>query len=144
MKNRTLNILIAFFSVGIFVSLTLIIIFSFIRYEVTFYINGATSIEKEIGKCQMTIFGCYIKLPIATRNNGTVLGYSFDKNDHEATMKIGDRVKISEESDLFVVSYKRNTVSIAKNDVDYLEKDIVSCDMYMMKDGTLKCLFSTK
>ena len=128
--DKVLNFLIGFLSFMIVVALALVIVFSFIGYDVSIKLNGATSVAKEEMKCKMTLLGCYIVTPEATRENGNVLGYSFEANDHEALVKVGDRIKIEEETDLYVISSRTYKVHIEKDGVDYLEKTDVSCDVY--------------
>ena len=100
------------------------------HYRIVFNLNGATSIEHKIVKCKINNNSCDVILPSATKDNGVVLGYSDDKNDTEAKYKMGDTLTLNNNIELYTISYKTNTVKIAKNGVDYLEKDEISCNTY--------------
>lgn len=134
--NKILNFLIGLLSFMIFVSLVLVVIFSFKGYDVTIKLNGASFVEKEKLKCQMTLLGCYAKMPNASRNSGEVLGYNYNESDVEAITKVGGKLKIKGDTDLFVISYQTHNVHIETNDVDYLEKSDVSCNAY---NNNLSC-----
>ena len=100
------------------------------HYRIVFNLNGATSIEHKIVKCKIENNSCNVVLPSATKDSGTVLGYSDDKNDTEAKYKMGDTLTLNNNIELYAISYKTNTLKISKNGVDYLEKDEVSCNAY--------------
>ena len=99
-------------------------------YKAVFNLNGATLIEYKIAKCKIDNNTCNIVLPKATRDDGVVLGYSDNKNDIKAKYKEGEIIAIDSNIQLYAISYKTNTVTIEKNNVDYLEKSEVSCDVY--------------
>ena len=98
-------------------------------YRIVFNLNGASSIENKISKCKIDGNTCSIVLPSATKNDGVVLGYSDNKDDHVAKYKIGEMISLNNNIELYVISYKTNKITINDN-VDYLEKNEVSCDIY--------------
>lgn len=99
-------------------------------YRIVFNLNGATSIEHKIVKCKINNNSCNVILPSATKKDGIVLGYSDDKNDTVAKYRIGDTLTLNNSIELYVISYKKNTLKIMKNNVDYLEKEEISCNAY--------------
>ena len=99
-------------------------------YKIVFKLNGATSVDNKIVKCKIVNNSCNVILPNATKEKGVVLGYSDNKNDTEAKYRMGDTLTLNDNIELYVISYKTNTITIDKNGVDYLEKDEISCNMY--------------
>ena len=99
-------------------------------YKIVFNLNGASSIEHKIAKCKIENGVCNIVLPNAIKNDGEVLGFSNNKDSMEAEYKIGDTITLDNSMELYVISYKTNTLTIDKNNVDYLEKDEISCNTY--------------
>ena len=104
-------------------------------YKITFYLNGANMIEHKTVRCKSSDKGCQVSLPYATRKDGVVLGYSDNKNDLEAKYKLNTTITINKNMSLYAISYQENVLTIAKNGVDYLEKDTVKCRMYNEADG---------
>ncbi len=100
-------------------------------HRIVFHLNGASSIENKVAKCKIgKDNSCTISLPNATKDNGFVLGYSKDANSKEAEYNIGENVTLNQSIDLYVISFKINTLTINKRDVEYVEKDKVSCKTY--------------
>ncbi len=99
-------------------------------YRVVINLNGATSVEHKISKCKIDKNTCSVTLPKATKTDGIVLGFSDNKNDTEAKYKIGETLTLDNSIELYVISYKENIVKIEKNNVDYLEKEELSCRSY--------------
>ena len=99
-------------------------------YRVNISLNGASSVDSRIVKCKINNNSCNIVLPQATRDKGTVLGYSDNKDDKEAKYKIGESITLDSNKQLYVISYNTYTLIIAENDVDYLENADVSCNVY--------------
>lgn len=106
-----------------------------LTYTILFSLNGATSLEKSSVSCEVTKSGCVVTMPVATRTGGEVLGFNLNASDKEAKYKIGDTISISGNMNLYVISYKTNTVSIELNNIDYLDKDTLVCNSYN-KDST--------
>lgn len=99
-------------------------------YKAVFHINGASSIDAKVIKCKIDNNTCNIVLPNATKLDGIVLGYSDNKNAREAKYKMGDNLTLDRSIELYAISYKEIKLTIDKNDVDYLEKDELSCNIY--------------
>ena len=99
-------------------------------YTVKFDLNGASFIDTKILRCKIEGNGCYVTLPNAKRDNGIVLGYSDNKSDTLAKYLPGTDVFLSDNVTLYVISYQDNTLTIPDNDVDYLEKNNLSCRAY--------------
>ena len=101
-------------------------------YRVVINLNGATTIEHKIAKCKIANNTCSVTLPNATRDRGTVVGFSDNPTDIDAKYKLGDTITIDKDLLLYVISYQTNTLMINHNDVDYVpltdyvaEKDTV-------------------
>ena len=99
-------------------------------YTVRVDLNGASSIDNKLLKCKIENNGCYVTLPNATRDNGVVLGFSDKKDDTLAKYKIGERVFINNNVNLYVISYKENTLTIKDENIDYLEDNNITCRIY--------------
>ena len=99
-------------------------------HKIVFNLNGATSIEEKVAKCKIKNTRCDITLPNATKDNGVVLGYSNNKTDTVAKYKIGDTITLESSMVLYVISFKTVTLTIEKNDVDYLETTKLFCKAY--------------
>lgn len=99
-------------------------------YRITFNLNGASMIEYKSLRCKEKNGSCTLVLPNATRRGGTVLGYSDNKDDLEAKYKIGEKITLTDNIDLYAISYSTYNLTIDQNGVDYLEKDSVSCNAY--------------
>lgn len=99
-------------------------------YKVVFNLNGATKIEHKAVRCKIENNSCTVTLPNAERKNGVILGYSDNKNDTHAKYYIGDSFILSSNITLYAISYQTNTLTIEKNNVDYLEKNVITCNMY--------------
>ena len=100
------------------------------HFKVVFRLNGATNIDKNVVRCQIEGNSCKVKLPNATRDNGIVLGYSDNKDDRVAKYNVNTEIEINKSQNLYVISSKTNTLRIERNNVDYLEKDELSCQMF--------------
>ncbi len=99
-------------------------------FKIVYHLNGATSIDEKIAKCKINNNRCSITLPKVTKDNGIVLGYSNNKNDTEAKYKIGDVITLEKSMELYVISFKTISLTIEKNDVDYLETSKLFCKAY--------------
>lgn len=97
---------------------------------VTIELNGATSVLENKIKCEVEKTGCFITLPNATRDNGVVLGYSENSNDQEPKYNVETTLFINSDITLYTISYQENTLKIDESNIDYLEKNSVSCKMY--------------
>lgn len=99
-------------------------------YRITFNLNGASSIDSKSVRCKIKDDKCSVTLPNATRDRGTVVGFSDNPTDIDAKYKLGETITIDKDILLYVISYQTNTLMINHNDVDYLETDTVSCNAY--------------
>ena len=99
-------------------------------YRISFNLNGSNMIEYKSLRCKSKDGSCSLTLPNATRNNGVVLGYSDNKNDLEAKYKIGDTITLTNNINLYAISYSQYELNIEKNGVDSLDKSSVSCKAY--------------
>lgn len=95
----------------------------------SFYVNGATSVTVNSLSCAYIGNDCMISLPKATRTDGEVLGYGLHPYDTEALYKIGDNVKLNQNTKFYVISRKKITLTIGSN-VDYLSNKDNSCYIY--------------
>lgn len=101
-----------------------------VNNRIIFNLNGATEIDERYVKCKKTENGCSVTLPNAKRDGGFVLGYSDDMNATEAKYKMNESITINENMTLYVISYKINNLFINKGDLDYLEKEVVTCKAF--------------
>ena len=100
-------------------------------YDVTIHLNGADEIKEKDITCKSNIIGrCYVSLPIVKRNNGDVLGYSLNKNSTVAEYKVGDKIEITEDTDLYVISKEKYKLVIDKTDIDEVNEEKISCEVY--------------
>ena len=137
MKNKVLSVLIyiLIFAILIVSGIFVYQAHLFKRYAITFELNGVESIDNTVTECTMSLKGCYVILPKATRDNGVVLGYNLNPDYEIARYKEGDIVYLQEDTTLYVISYAIRKVTIEKNNVDYLEKNTVSCNAYNKNKG---------
>lgn len=99
-------------------------------YTVKINLNGASVVDEKTIQCKIENNGCYVTLPNAMRNNGTVLGYSDNKNDHVAKYGLSSRIFISSNVELYVISFKQNILTISSDNLDFLEESVLSCKAY--------------
>ena len=99
-------------------------------YRITFNLNGASMIEYKSLRCKEKNGSCKLVLPKSTRNGGIVLGYSDNKDDLEAKYKIGETITLTDNINLYTISYTPYSLFIDKNGVDYVEKESLSCKAF--------------
>ena len=97
--------------------------------------NGASSVEDNELTCKIVNGKCNVTLPNATRKNGKVVGYSFDKNSNVAEYKIGDTITLTENKRIYVISYKTYSMNIVTDSIDYIATPDVSCNAYNKEDS---------
>ena len=97
--------------------------------------NGASSISESELICKEVNGKCDVTLPMATRNDGEVIGFSFDKNSNTADYKIGDTVTITENKRIYVISYKTLNMNVVTDSIDYIATADVSCNAYNKEDS---------
>ena len=97
--------------------------------------NGASSISESELTCKEVNGECNVILPSATRNDGEVIGYSFDKNSNTADYKIGDTVTLTENKRIYVISYKTLNMNVVTDSIDYIATADVSCNAYNKADS---------
>ena len=105
-------------------------------YKIKFDLNGADSITKNNINCIDTGNGyCKVKLPLATRKNGVVLGFSEDKNSKMPFYFMDMEIQINRELTLYVISYQVNILKIEDNNLDYIENKEIKCFAYNKNDS---------
>ena len=97
--------------------------------------NGASSISESELTCKEVDGKCNVTLPSATRKDGEVLGFSFDKNSTTADYKTGDTVTITENKRIYVISYKTLSMNVITDSIDYIASADVSCNAYNKEDS---------
>ena len=99
-------------------------------YVAKINLNGASFTDTKTVRCQIDENGCYVLLPNVIREHGIVLGYSDNKDDTTAKYNQGSSIFISDNVELYVISYHENTLIIDDTNIDYLENNNISCKMY--------------
>ena len=97
--------------------------------------NGASSIDESELSCKIVDGKCNVTLPNATRKNGQVVGFSFDKNSNNADYKVGDTVTLTENKRIYVISYKTYSMNVVTDSIDYIATPDVSCNAYNKDDS---------
>lgn len=100
------------------------------HYKVTFYLNGSNMIEHKAVRCKIKNNSCTVTLPNATRTNGVVLGYSDNKDDLIPKYEIGSTITLTNDMNLYAISYSEYNLTIDQNGVDYLENNELGCKAY--------------
>ena len=99
-------------------------------FTAKFILNGASSITSDSVSCTIKNNSCRIKLPKATRDGGIVLGYSYNMDSKTADYFMNMDIELNNNITLYVISYKINTLDINQNELDYVEKNNLSCYAY--------------
>ena len=97
--------------------------------------NGASSIDNNELSCKIVDGKCNVTLPMATRKDGEVLGYSFNKDNSVAEYKVGDTVTLTENKRIYVISYKKLSMNVVTDSIDYIATPDVSCNAYNKEDS---------
>jgi len=97
--------------------------------------NGASDVEVSKLDCKIKDGGCEVTLPDASRQKGTVLGYSFNSDDIEPQYKVGDTITISSDKKIYVISYETHKMNIVTDSIDYLSNVDTSCNAYNKNDS---------
>ena len=97
--------------------------------------NGASSIDNNELSCKIVDGKCNVILPMASRKDGEVLGYSFNKDNSVAEYKIGDTVTLTENKRIYVISYKKLSMNVVTDSIDYIATPDVSCNAYNKEDS---------
>ena len=148
--NKYLSKLTYFIVVAIII-VSLIIIYTFIfhkdsnvvnqdevlKYNIVFDLNGADNVEYNRISCTVSEEGCQVVLPTARRENGRVLGYSINPNDKEPKYLIGEKLSLSGNMHLYVISLKENNLIIEASNLDYVEKNRLSCIVYNKEESCM-------
>ena len=100
-----------------------------ITYTAYFKENGA-SLETKKVTCVLNNNECLITFPIATRNDGFVVGYNLDKNSNSALYQIGETININKNTVFYVISYQELSLKIINNKIDYLGEYDNKCIIY--------------
>ena len=131
-KESFLNKIIIVIVISIVVVLALLVILNLTKsYNITFDLNGATNIYDAPNECTGNIFGnCYVTLPKASRKDGEVIGYGIKKGDTEAIYKVDEKIELTEDTTLYVISKSQKKLVIDSSSIDDLENANVSCNIY--------------
>ncbi len=97
--------------------------------EVILHHNGAY-VSKSSVSCKLFNDSCRVTLPEATRTNGTVLGYSKNKNSMEAEYHVNEEITLTSNIELYVVSYTEYKLHVNNQDLDYLSNNDITCKAY--------------
>lgn len=97
--------------------------------------NGASGVDNNELSCKIVDGKCNVTLPMATRKDGEVLGYSFDKDSSVAEFKVGDTVTLNENKRIYVISYKKLSMNVVTDSIDYIATPDVSCNAYNKDDS---------
>lgn len=97
--------------------------------------NGSSSIEIDELTCKIVDGKCNVILPNATRKNGEVIGYSFNKNSDTADYKVGDTITLTENKRIYVISYKKLSMNVVTDSIDYIATPDISCNAYNQDDS---------
>ena len=131
-KGKILNILIVILTMLVILSGTSMAYLFFTRetYTVTFNLNGADSVDAQSLECTSYLNGCTITIPNVTRNNGKAVGFSYGTSDTIARFVPGDQLLVSDDMNLYAVSYSENTLKIDTSSIDFVEQNEVKCGYY--------------
>ena len=99
-------------------------------YTVTIDLNGADKVARKSLQCTMEMEQCYVVLPNAIKDNGVVLGYSSYPNSTTPEFQIGDKINVTQNMKLYVVSKKTNTLYIEGKIVDNIDNRTLECSAY--------------
>ena len=97
--------------------------------------NGASKVEESELSCKIVNGKCNVTLPSAERKDGAVLGYSFDKDSNNPEYKIGDSITLTENKRIYVISYKKLSMNVVTDSIDYIASADVSCNAYNKDDS---------
>ncbi len=100
-------------------------------YKVTINLNGADKVDEEFVGCKNDQDGkCIVTLPKAYRANAEIIGYDVNSDSHEAKYKENEKLELESNLELYVISKKENILHIVNDNIDYLEKNDLSCTTY--------------
>ena len=105
----------------------------FYRYNLILHLNGSNAVEEEIIKCKYSITGdCYLVLPNARRYDGEVLGYALNADAKEIKYKVGEKIVMNNDMELYVISKKEKKLNIDMSDITSVNAtdDTLSCSVY--------------
>ena len=97
--------------------------------------NGASSIDNNEVSCKIVNGKCNVVLPKATRKDGVVVGYSFNKDSDKADYNVGDTITLTGNKRIYVVSYKKLSMNVVTDSIDYIATPDISCNAYNQEDS---------
>ncbi len=100
-----------------------------VTYTAIFDRNGATSIGTSSLSCNSKSSGCEITLPNILKEDGYVLGWNTE-NVNYAKYNVGEKVNLNSNQIFYAITYSENILTIADNNLDYLESNQLSCKVY--------------
>lgn len=100
-------------------------------YVVKINLNGADKVDSKRLTCTISADNnCIVHLPFAHRDNGKVIGYSFNRDSKTPDYLMNTDINVDKNMELYVISYQINNLYIDKDDVDVLINNDLSCMMY--------------
>ena len=100
------------------------------QLSVVFYQNGSTSISNDYLVCTKNNGKCTVTLPNIIREEGTVLGFSKDKDATTPTYKAGEKIELTENLKLYAITRKDIKANFEKNGANEISKTTEKCTLY--------------
>lgn len=161
MKDNQKRLMLGYIVLSVFIIIVLFSLYKFtlskpnsdidinvsdkVTYTAYFKINGATYLEKEKGTCKFINNQCIISMPVATRENGEVLGYNTNKESHDVLYKIYDYANLTSDITFYVISKNDLQLQIIGDEIKYLTNQSNTCAIYNEEDScSIKLPFYNK
>ena len=100
------------------------------QLSVVFYKNGSTSISNDYLVCTKNNGKCTVTLPTIVRDEGTVIGFSKDKDSTSPDYKVGEKIELTENMKLYAITKKDITATFNKNGAEEISKNSEKCTLY--------------
>ena len=100
------------------------------QLSVIFYKNGSTSMSNDYLVCTKNNGKCTVTLPTIVREDGTVIGFSKDKDATTPTYKVGEKIELTENMKLYAITRKDITANFNKNGAEEISKSSEKCTLY--------------
>lgn len=99
---------------------------------ILFETNGADSIssKKESCRIEQDSTYCYITMPTITRENSNILGWSTNKNDTNAEIKMDMELEVSTSKTYYAITEKEIKITFNKNGSDHISSTEEMCYFY--------------
>ena len=99
-------------------------------YTATFNLNGATYLETKKISCEVKNGLCLITMPVASRDDGVVLGYNTSSSVTNAIYMINQQINLTSDAVFYVISKNDLELTIIDDDIDYLSNGDTNCTIY--------------